>query len=300
MKKYTLRHKLISFLRDIDIKGVRIIAYYLPKLIIPKPTKALLIETLYGFNIYIDPVIDNGVEKSIYYTGTYEKGTLDIIQSMLQKGDVFVDVGANIGLMSILAAKSVGDTGKVISFEPNPKTRDVLEQNIAVNTISNIQVSKFAIGNKIEETKIYDRWDSNRGSASLIKPDYETDSYTINTITLNDFFKTNKTKIRMIKLDIEGYELEALKGAKEILETQTPMLIVECSNMRENYEQSSNLMIYSFLKSINKYRFYKLSGSKEKKSKLQEIYSEKDIPAHDNIFCFSENDFKQIPSLLLL
>jgi hypothetical protein len=122
MKAFTWRHTLISFLQGIDMAGIRKIAYYLPGIIIPKPKSALIIKTLYGFKLWIDPVKDQGIEKSLYYTGTYEKGTLFILRALLKEGDLMVDVGANIGLMSIFAADLVKESGKVIAFEPNPDT----------------------------------------------------------------------------------------------------------------------------------------------------------------------------------
>ena len=146
MKKYTLRHSLISFMQDIDIKGIRRIAHYLPELLLPKPVGPLILKTRYGFYLMIDPVKDNGVERSIYYTGTYEKGTLFIIGNILSEGDTFVDVGANIRLMSLFATSIVKDTGKIIAFEPNPETMRILKSNIELNNASNIETSYYALG----------------------------------------------------------------------------------------------------------------------------------------------------------
>lgn len=112
MTAFTLRHKLISSLQDADIRGIRRLAHYLPKALIPKPKGTLTIRTLYGFHMIVDPVKDHGVEESIYYTGTYEKGTLFIMGNLLKEGNLFVDVGANIGMLAIYAASVVGKQEK--------------------------------------------------------------------------------------------------------------------------------------------------------------------------------------------
>lgn len=295
MKKYTLRHSLISFMQDIDIKGIRRIAYYLPELLLPKPVGPLILKTRYGFYLMIDPVKDNGVERSIYNTGTYEKGTLFVIGNILREGDIFVDVGANIGLMSLFATSIVKDTGKIIAFEPHPETMRILKSNIELNNASNIETSYYALGKEEKEAKVYDRWDYNRGSATLIKPEIETDSYDVHVIPLVNYFKKDPT-IRLIKIDVEGYELEALMGAGNILAGKVPpMLIVECSEMRENTSKEGSVELYEFLKGVNQYRLFKSSKGKGKISRLVEINNRSELPVHDNIYCFTNEHIGQIP-----
>jgi len=224
-QKFPLRHALISAFLEIDIRGFRRIAHHLPKLLIPSPKEDCVMLTRYGFYLYIDPVKDKGVERSIYYTGTYEKGALAIMKQILREGDVFADVGANIGLMSIYAAQLVGTSGRVLAFEPNPETATILEENIRLNELSNTESIRYAVGKTPDKALIYERWDSNRGSASLIKPEEKAESHEIEIITLSEFFSTDlKTgKLpRLIKLDIEGFELEALEGARELLNSAAP------------------------------------------------------------------------------
>ena len=75
------------------------------KIFIPKPKGPRLVHTIYGFDIIcMDPVNDKGVERPLYLTGTYETGTLSVIDKCLREGDIFIDVGANIGLMSIFSS----------------------------------------------------------------------------------------------------------------------------------------------------------------------------------------------------
>lgn len=287
---------MISALLEIDVKGIRKIAYHLPRLLIPTPKGPCTIKTRYGFYMNIDPIKDQGVERSIYYTGTYEKGSLAFMKHMLKKGDSFIDVGANIGLMSLYASSLVGTEGKVWAFEPNPETALILDENISLNSIKNIQVSKLAIGKKSGKAVIYERWDFNRGSASLIKPEKETGSFEIEVTTLSEFFKKATTLPRLIKFDIEGFELEALEGALDLLSSpEPPMLMIECSEKRENSFGETKDPLYDFLKKLDQYRIFKGRKDKSRVSKLVEVLDIKNLPAHDNIYCLTDRHISELP-----
>jgi len=284
---FRIRHAFINWLNNIDITGFRKIAHLAPKLIIPSPSTNGVIKLPNGLKFWIDPVNDNGVERSLYYTGSYESGTLDFIKNHLKKGDCFVDVGANIGLMSIEASKAVGSEGTIYSFEPHPNTVKILRFNIDLNSIKNIHVIEKGVGSKSGEAEIYDRWDVNRGGASLLSSNSENESYDIEVVTLDEAFQN--IDVKMIKMDIEGFELEALKGAKNILSSENPpILIVECTEETE-HQNYTREQLYSWLKNINgKYSFYKLKGSKSRKSKLIEITDDSELPTHDNLFCMPQ------------
>lgn len=255
-----------------------------------------VIDTIYGFQMNVDPVVDNGVERALYSYGTYEKGTLDIIGKILTKGDLLVDVGANIGLMSIYAGLKVGEEGSVFAFEPNPNTKILLEENIHLNKIQNIKVEGLALSSEIKDSKIYDRWDINRGGASLIKPANPTESYDIHETTFSEYFNSDQ-EIKLIKIDVEGFELEVLKGAKAfILNTKIPpVLIIEFSSMRVNTFGENTEPLYTFLKDLGKYRIFKSTRGKERISKLIEIKDKKDLPKHDNIYCFTNEHIDSLP-----
>ena len=173
------KRKIISSIRNWNIKGSGKLSNFIARCMLPKPLGKTVIDTIYNFQLNVDPVLDNGVERALYYFGTYEGGTLDIIGRILKEGDVFVDVGANIGLMSIYAGFKVGEQGNVFAFEPNPNTKNLLIENIKLNKIQNIKVEGLALSNETKKSKIYDRWDVNRGGASLIKPPNPTQSYDI-------------------------------------------------------------------------------------------------------------------------
>jgi FkbM family methyltransferase len=271
-------------LNNINVAGFRKLAFLAPKCLISRPEKNGVIVLPNGLRLWIDPVNDNGVERSIYYSGSYESGTIDFIKKHLKKGDCFVDVGANIGLMSIEASESVGSQGKIYSFEPHPDTAKILRFNIDLNSFENIEVIEKGVGSKSGEAKIYDRWDVNRGGASVFSANNNQEGFAIQLVVLDEVFQ--KIDIQLIKIDIEGYELEALKGAKRILSSENPpILIVECTEETEN-QNYTRVELYRWLKNTNsQYKFYKLKGTKVRKSKLVEVSNQYELPTHDNLFC---------------
>ncbi len=279
VKNYSFRHKLISFVRDIDVRGIRLLSSLLPKLLIPKAKGPYILETIHGLSLRIDPSIDNGVERSLHETGTYEKGVLGFMQDYLQPGDVFVDIGANIGLMSIYAAKCVGNEGHVHAFEALPKTAAILQENIDINACRNITIHGFALGAENGIATIYENPQVNRGGASLVVND-GSDGTQIPVKKLDDVYPS-EAPISMVKIDVEGYEPMVLEGARNTLLRCRPIVIIEVSSA----VSEASIGALNQIRALGDYRFFRLKGTKERRSKLVEIKSQEALPAHDNVFC---------------
>lgn len=291
---FTRRHKLIGRIRHIDMIGIRFLSLLLPKVLIPPPSEKVVLRTIHGFDLNIDPLNDRGVERRIYYSGTYEEGTLQMLSSLLRPGDIFVDVGANIGLMTVHASQTVGRNGRVIAFEPNPATREMLRSNCLLNRCENVQIMAQAAGSKVEKALIYDDPGSNRGRASLVRPAEAAAGHAVDVVRLDDALE-DIDPIRLIKLDIEGFELEALRGALKILRRPgSPILIIECSAERENSHGKGIKPIYDLLQDIGGYRYFKLSKGKERRSRLIELKKLDEFPSHDNVLCLTEAHLSEL------
>ena len=92
----------------------------------------------------VDPR-DFGVTLELHSTGTYEPFTRGLCMDSLEPGMVFLDIGAHVGLYSLPAAGRVGETGRVIAFEPHPSNRGLLEENIDRNEVENVTVVPAAV-----------------------------------------------------------------------------------------------------------------------------------------------------------
>lgn len=288
-KSTLFRHRIISFLRDIDVRGIRRLSVALPALLLAHPGKVgkHIRQTLHGVKLIIDPANDSGVELSVYQTGTYEKGTIQLLQQFLKPGSTFVDIGANIGLMSAIASHTTGQSGKVIAIEPNPETISILRENLLLNACTNVQILEVGLAAEAGEAVLFENRHVNRGGASLINQSRICDplnrSHDVQLSTLDEVCKNEQ--IALVKIDVEGFELEVLKGGANTLRRDRPVIIVEVSAAREGQNNPSPADVYRFLDQFGIYRFFRQKGTKERRSKLVEICDESDLPTHDNLVC---------------
>lgn len=283
-RSFFFRHRLISLLRDWDVRGIRRLSVVLPQLLLPSPEKAgkHVLTTIHGVQLLIDPSVDKGVELSLYQTGTYEKGTIQLLTELLKPGSTFLDIGANIGLMSAIASPLVGPGGKVLAVEANPKTLDILRHNLALNRCKNVEIFPVALGSENGRATLYENWDVNRGGASLLSQG-DSQGIEVPVWRLDDIL--GDVAVDVLKIDVEGFELEVLKGGVELLKSQQPVLIIEVSEQRENEKGVSPKEITDFVKTLGHYQFFKQKGTKERRSKLVQILSDAELPKHDNVIC---------------
>lgn len=258
------------------------------KLLGRPPSGPLRVATLHGFYMQLDPLRHKGLDASVYWNGTYEAGSIHIIRQTLRPGDVFIDAGANIGLMSLAASEIVGPGGSVHAFEPVPDVYRILETNIALNSRRNIHAHRLALGAAPEERTIYEQTVVNKGNATLVPPAVPGGpSHAVSVIALDQFVeRAGIGSVRMIKADVEGWELQCLQGARSLLTApDAPALCIEYSR---SYSPRSKQLpdLYDFIKSINGYQVFKLKFGKETISPLVPVRSPADLPRHDNIFCF--------------
>lgn len=277
---------LLSFLERNDIPGAwRVRRLFESIKFRSRTQRPILCSTEYGVDIVLEPFLDKGVEESIFRTGTYERGTLSVIQNVLKPGDRFVDIGANVGLMTLVAAKTIGAGGRVDSFEPLPEIRRLLELSIEQNRFSNIFLHELALGSAPSRMAIHRHPEVNRGSASLAWTSQENDSLDICLETLDrTIYNLSSQPIAMMKIDVEGWELEVLRGGISTLAREPqPVLCIEFSRLHPLQGGKPEDMI-EFLSKLG-YQPYRLQKSKSAPSPLISVNIE-NIPDHDNLFFF--------------
>ncbi len=289
----------LGLIRYLPFRGAGRITQLLTKIVPkPNPKELCIVKTIHGFRILVDPFLDKGVERALFLYGTYEEGTLRIMNHILRDGGTFIDIGANIGLMSLHAAKILSGRGKVLSFEPLLNTYDILVQNIELNNFGNIEAANIAIGSTNGTVDIFDNLAINRGSSSLIKPNHAESCHKISIKRLDEYLAEHRINrnINCIKIDVEGWELEVLKGANTLLSgSDAPICIIECSTLHPTYGGDAQ-EIYTFLRNINSYRIFRLARGKERPSRLIEVKDKVNLPEHDNLFCLLSKHIQRLPS----
>lgn len=295
-------HHLKSFLVETKPKGFGRLLKIIDALFLSRlPNDEVLIKTLYGFPLFINPRYDKGIEKKLYLTGTYEKGLLKIISQILKPGDVVVDAGANIGLISIFSGILVGPSGLVLAFEPHPETVLILNKNIQINQLTHVKVFPQGLGSKRSKAKIYSNLHINRGAASMVDFQEGAPSFDIEVSVLDEVLASQKVnKVKLLKVDVEGFEMEVLKGAESILSQENgPILVVECSQKRNNFNYSIK-NLYDYLTQNLAYQLFKFSISKERISKLIPVNRVEEMPEHDNIVGLKKFHIINVPQIFNL
>jgi FkbM family methyltransferase len=165
---------------------------------------------------YIDPVSNFGV--GVQREGSYEPELSYAVRTLLREGDIFVDVGANEGFFSIVASKAVGPTGRVIAIEPQSRLQGVLARNIRENGALNVDVIQRVISDAPGVATLSVSPDMNTGSSGLFRATrYRVPTQDVLQTTLESLFDLLSLRsVRLMKMDIEGFEYEAVLGSPEV------------------------------------------------------------------------------------
>jgi FkbM family methyltransferase len=183
-----------------------------------------------GLKYNIDPLSNLGL--TLINEKVYEPEMTSVIAEILKPGDTFVDMGSNEGYFSIYGAFLCGPSGKVYAIEPQSRLWNVIIKNQVLNDQTNIQLLPYGIGSAKTELTMNLYPELNTG-ASTFSSDYNFQirfkflrsfmykKEKIKIITMNTLKSTLPSKIKLLKVDIEGFELEAIKGSTDLLASQT-------------------------------------------------------------------------------
>jgi len=165
----------------------------------------------------------DAVQRSIFYTGSYEPTLTSLIRAELRPGDVFLDIGANVGHYSLLAATLVGDEGQVHAVEASAETARLLAHTVARNHVESIITVHNVAASDATRTMILatpSDGHSAVGMRYLTRGDEPGESVT--AVRLDEFLAVRPT---VVKVDVEGADLRALVGMDHLLVTSPPRAI---------------------------------------------------------------------------
>jgi FkbM family methyltransferase len=166
------------------------------------------------------------------WLGTYELEKQRLLRELLRPGNVFYDLGAHSGLFTLLGARIVGRTGLVAAFEPNTASVANLRQHIALNKLNNVIVVQAAISNRRGRARFTPTGSLSGGLAGLPPSKYlgrldAHGSLEVEVTTLDDArVEKQLPPPNVIKMDIEGAEVDALRGANSLLKMHRPIVLV--------------------------------------------------------------------------
>jgi FkbM family methyltransferase len=155
--------------------------------------------------------------------GTSEPVEQQVLAASLQPGDVFYDIGANAGFYAVIAARLVGDHGQVYAFEPTPELAERLKHNANLNGLSNLSVVEAAVCERSGSVRFASS-DFHVGNSIALNPDSEW--IDVKAIDL-DSWAVGHPSPSVVMLDIEGSEIDALRGALGLISENLPILMVE-------------------------------------------------------------------------
>ena len=173
------------------------------------------------------PAKRKGFGKFIYAFREYYEPELAYLEKILSPGSVFVDVGANFGVYTLVASKLVGGTGRVLAFEPTAQSFATLQQNIALNHCSNVRPFQVALAQTGGKAWLYHARDP-VGNSLGKDPLWRDEGEEVQTETLDNLLEEKSVdRVDAIKIDVEGAEELVLRGAIRCLTTQSPIIVFE-------------------------------------------------------------------------
>ncbi len=153
-----------------------------------------------------------------------EAGTVAVVDRLLEPGDCFIDVGANVGIYSLIAGRRVGPRGKILAVEPTPSTMRALRTTLAINGLSQVvDTHECALGREEGTATLYREVTS--GHNSLLAPAEGTRTPHVVAVQRGDEL-LEQTKPSLIKIDVEGWELEVLEGLSRVLKRNKELSVV--------------------------------------------------------------------------
>ena len=169
-----------------------------------------------GHKLFLNPQ-DMGMARAfLLFRGRWEETETRLFTSLVKDGMTVVDIGANIGYYTLLAARLVGPRGKVYAFEPNPENFALLSQNVETNGYRNVVLAAKAVSNTTGVAALrIDRASSGGHSLSTFRGG--ADSVEVETVSLDDYFAGEHPAIDVLKMDAEGAEMAIFAGMQKVL-----------------------------------------------------------------------------------
>ncbi len=247
-----------------------------PNYLYPQPSRRVVERKGLNVSLNIAGYIDHGV----YFD--YREQEREFLMEIAVDSGIVVDVGANNGFTALCFAKLPG-VDKVLAFEPDPRNFNAAKVNLGLNDSLKVELIPSGLGSTRTTANLFTVNERNPGMNRLLKDatGLKVESEEIEIFTLDDVLKEKKTStVGLIKIDVEGYELEVLRGAKETLAMFKPKLFIEVDDANLKALDSSAKELLEFLATVD----YSCFDAKTRRK----IVDVTDLSGpHCDIFCFA-------------
>lgn len=189
--------------------------------------------TTFGVDFEVDSIDE--IQRHLLLFGAWEPNLTHWLGQRLRAGDVFVDVGANIGYFSAFASARVGHAGGVIAIEPSPETFDALARNVRRNDLCNVRLVRAAVADAAGDLELFMETRTNCGNTSAIRPDRFERSFLTTAMPLESILIDAEVRLaRLVKIDVEGMEHVVIRSLARLLDRMRPDVefVIEISPRR--------------------------------------------------------------------
>jgi len=170
------------------------------------------------------------------WVGSYEWRLQQRAREIVRPGDTVFDIGAHVGFFTMVFACLVGERGKVVAFEPCPCNIPYVQKNITLNMprTANVTLVSNAVGDRTEVRSLH----GGKGPSTMPRLNgiplrgagaekYLTETFEVQTVSLDEWCRKNKTWPDVLKVDVEGGEIDVLRGAADLMKTKRPVILLE-------------------------------------------------------------------------
>ena len=241
----------------------------------------IILKVVQGQKMYLD-LRDYRVAQGLFQEGILEKGTTRLFYELCEEGMTVIDIGANIGYFTLIAAKLVGLSGKVFAFEPDPNNFALLKKNVELNGYNNVFPVQKAISDKVGNTKLF--LDPLRERSSILYP-CGKETIVVDTTTLDEFLANKECTVDVIKMDIDGVETLALRGGEKTIKENNVKLIME---FEPKIMQSVGFSPRAFLNNLKQYGF-EIYFIKDESIEMVNIDDASENNRSGNLLCIKKN-----------
>lgn len=194
--------------------------------------------------------LEEAIFRHLYFFGEYEERLTELMLRVVRPGQLWLDVGANVGIFSVLLGRRLGPDGAVHSFEPNPAVTRHLKRSLQRNRLENVCLHECALGERIGEAQFFlprnlDDAEGGSGRGSLLQQGdiHDSMAITVRVSTLDAELADERRPIFGMKIDVEGFEAAVLSGSPRLFQDRPPRIIFsEITHRRDALQRPAELV----------------------------------------------------------